>query len=251
VYATMRDLSLAGDLEAQAGASGVELEIVQLDLTDVASMTRAMEGVLASAGHVDVLVNNAAVGWLGALEEEDPEEARLVFETNFFGPLHLIRRVLPSMRERGSGTIVNVSSTAGRIPEPFNAVYSASKHALEALSESLRYELSAFGVRVVIVEPGAHATRGYHAARSPDRFAAESPYDALRRRFMDALARLPVATPGDPWNVADAIYAAASAEKPKLRRAVGEGTAEILALRKRLEDDDWEQTMRTTLDIWD
>lgn len=251
MYATMRDLSLSGDLQVQAKESGVELQIVELDLTDVASMTRAIEGVLSSAGHIDVLVNNAAVGWLGALEEADLAEARLVFETNFFGPLQLIQHVLPSMRERCSGTIVNVSSTAGRVPEPFNAVYSASKHALEAVSEALHYELSPFGVRVVIVEPGAHDTRGYHAARAPERLATDSPYADLRRRYLDAIGRLPVATPGDPQNVAEAIYTEACAEKPTLRCAVGEGAAEIQALRKRLDDDAWEQTMRGTLDIWD
>jgi NAD(P)-dependent dehydrogenase (short-subunit alcohol dehydrogenase family) len=251
VFATMRDLALADDLATQAKDRGLELDIAQLDVCDGASVERAVARAVSSDGPIDVLVNNAAVGWMGPLEEDDLQEARLVFETNFFGPMQLIQCVLPAMRERRSGTIVNVTSTAGRLPEPYNGVYAASKHALEALSESLHYELSPFDIRVVIVEPGAHDTRGYHAARAPERFASDSPHEPFRRRFSEEILKLPVARPGDPQDVADAIHRATCEENPKLRHPVGEGAEEILALRRRLDDEEWERTMRTTFDIWD
>jgi NAD(P)-dependent dehydrogenase (short-subunit alcohol dehydrogenase family) len=247
----MRDTSLASDLKTRAGEQKVEGEIIELDVTDAASIETAVAGTLAAAGRIDVLVNNAAIGWLGAVEEADLREARSVFETNFFGPVRLIQLVLPGMRERRSGTIVNVSSIAGRIPEPYSGIYGASKQALEALSESLYFELQPFGIRLIIIEPGAHDTRGYHVARDEDRFAADSPHEEHRRRFAEAIGRLPVAQPGDPLAVADTIYSATFAEEPKLRYGVGEGAEEIIALRRQLDDAQWEEAMRKTLDIWD
>jgi NAD(P)-dependent dehydrogenase (short-subunit alcohol dehydrogenase family) len=248
----MRDTSIAGDIEKAAKAENLSIEIVQLDVTDDASVQRATAEVLSKVEQIDVLVNNAGFGFHGPVEEANPDEARLMFETNFFGPLRLIQAVLPGMRERRSGTIVNVSSLSGVLAEPYNGIYAASKHALEAMSESLYYESHPFNVRVLIIEPGGHDTRGYWRSREERRFSENSPHFEYGNRFMEAVTKqLPGADkPGDPQVVAEAIYNAVYTDEPKLRYMVGE-EAQVARLRRQLDDAEFEQAMRTTLDIWD
>jgi len=251
VFASMRDISISSDLEEAAKSEGLAIEIVQLDVTDNASVQAAVKKVLDSAGRIDVLVNNAGFGFMGPIEDADLDEAKLVFETNFFGPLRLMQAVLPAMREQRSGTIVNVSSLSGVIAEPYNGIYAASKHALEAASETLYFESHPFGIRVLIIEPGGHDTRGYWRAREELRFAEGSPHLEYGKRFMEAVKTLPGADkPGDPKTVAEAIYGAVYTDQPKLRYMVGEET-HVAALRRQLSDEEFEQAMRTTLDIWD
>lgn len=251
VFASMRNTSRAGDLQKRAEAEKLAIEVVQLDVVDDGSVRAAVDKVLAAAGRVDVLVNNAGYGRRGPVEEADLAEARDVFETNFFGPLRVAQAVLPAMREQRAGTIVNVSSLAGILAEPYNGIYSASKHALEAASETLYFECHPFGVRVLIIEPGGFDTRGYWQGREDHRFAEGSPYLEHGQRFFEALTKLPGgARPGDPQVVAEAIYDAVYTDRPKLRYTVGEEGA-IADLRRRLDDEQWEQTMRQTLDIWD
>ena len=252
VFASMRDTSIAGELENAARDEGLSIEILQLDVTDDASVQRAVAKVLDAAGRIDVLVNNAGFGFFGPIEEADMDEAKLVFDTNFFGPLRMIQAVLPGMREQLSGTIANVSSLSGVICEPFNGVYAGSKHALEAMSESLYYESHPFGVRILVIEPGGHDTRGYWRAREERRLSEDSPYFEYGNRFMEAVReKLPGADkPGDPAAVAEAIYDAVYTDEPKLRYPVG-AEAGVATLRRQLSDEEFEQAMRTTLDIWD
>lgn len=252
VFASMRDTSISGDIEKAAKAENLSVEIVQLDVTDDASVRRATAEVLSKAGQIDVLVNNAGFGFFGPVEEADMDEAKLVFETNFFGPLRLMQAVLPGMRERRSGTIANVSSLSGVLAEPYNGIYAASKHALEAASESLYYESHPFGVRILIIEPGGHDTRGYWRAREERRLSEDSPHFEYGNRFMEAVTKhLPGADkPGDPQVVAEAIYNGVYDDDPKLRYMVGE-EVEVARLRRQLSDEEFEQAMRTTLDIWD
>jgi NAD(P)-dependent dehydrogenase (short-subunit alcohol dehydrogenase family) len=252
VFASMRDTSISGELEKAAQDENLSLEIVQLDVTDDASVQRATAEVISKSGQIDVLVNNAGFGFHGPVEEANMDEAKLMFETNFFGPLGLIQTILPGMRERRSGTIVNVSSLSGVLAEPYNGIYAASKHALEAMSESLYYESHPFGVRVLIIEPGGHDTRGYWRSREERRFSEESPHFEYGNRFMEAVTKqLPGAEkPGDPQVVAEAIYDAVYDDEPKLRYLVG-AEADVATLRRQLSDEEFEQAMRTTLDIWD
>jgi NAD(P)-dependent dehydrogenase (short-subunit alcohol dehydrogenase family) len=129
-------------------------EMVRLDVTDADSVTACVEEVMGRAGRIDILVNNAGVELLGAIEETSIDEARQLFETNFYGVARMVQAVLPHMRERGNGTIINISSQAGLSSVPFQGYYAASKHAIEAYSEALSYEVEPFGVRVALVEPG-------------------------------------------------------------------------------------------------
>lgn len=153
VYGTSRRADFPDS--AEAGSSPLMLP---MDVRDQDSVRRAVDFVLKREGRIDVVVNNAGVGLAGAVEDTSLEEARALFETNLFGVLCVCRAVLPALREQGSGLIVNVSSLAGLVTLPFQGFYSASKYALESMSDALRMELAPFGVRVTLLEPGDFKT---------------------------------------------------------------------------------------------
>src|SRR5688572_27402252 len=159
VFASARRPEDLADLVAKG------IEAIALDVTDPASIGEAVEQVLRSAGRIDGLVNNAGYGQYGAVEDVSLEEWRAQFEVNLFGTIAVLRAVLPAMRAARGGTVVNVSSVAGRVSIPFAGPYSASKHALEAMSDALRVEVAPFGIRVVLVEPGPISTRFGDRAR--------------------------------------------------------------------------------------
>jgi NAD(P)-dependent dehydrogenase (short-subunit alcohol dehydrogenase family) len=190
---------------------------LRLDVTDEASIAAAVASTVDRFGTIDVLVNNAGYGLFGPLEGATPAEFEAQIRTNLLGPVAVICRVLPLMRARGSGVIVNVSSLAGRMTTPFMAGYHASKFALEGLSESLRYELSLHGVRVKLVEP-AHFKTGF-IARSLKR-TSHPAYDAQFENFMGWVRKEDARAP-EPGPVAKAIYLAAKDPSQRLRYPVG------------------------------
>jgi NAD(P)-dependent dehydrogenase (short-subunit alcohol dehydrogenase family) len=252
VFASMRNMAKGAALEETARKEKLQIEVIPLDVTDEQSVAAAVQRVLASAGRIDVLVNNAGIGHHGPIEETDDAELREIFDTNFFGAMNVVRHVAPKMRGQGSGTIVNVSSLAGRVAPPFEGVYSSSKFALEAASDALHYELHPFGVRVCLVEPGGFETNIENTRRYPRRFTEGSPYLELDKRFSEALTRLPAAgARGDAQEVAEVIYNAVYDKEPKLRYLVGQDAELVAGLRKQLDDAQFEQTMRQSLDFWD
>lgn len=186
---------------------------VALDVTDPGSVARAVDAAIEAFGGIDVLVNNAGYGYTAAVEEGEDGAVSRLFTTNFFGPVDLIKAVLPGMRERRTGTIVNISSVGARITIPGGGYYSAAKAALEGLSGSLRKEVESFGVHVMVVEPGSFRTdfRGRSADRSANEISA---YDGvLGRTGSTALG----AQRGDPAKAAAAVLAAVEhPEPPKL-----------------------------------
>ena len=141
-----------------AKKEGLSVAVAQLDVNDDYSVKRAVEKILGEKDRIDVLVNNAGYGLGGAFEDTSMEEVRAQYETNVFGLMRTMQAVLPAMRKQRSGTIVNISSGAGRLGYPGASVYVSSKHAIEGLSESIAYELEPFGIRVVLVEPGVVKT---------------------------------------------------------------------------------------------
>src|SRR5205085_8673593 len=175
VYGTSR--------KAVAGEQRQGVTFLPLDVTDDPSVAIAVGDVLARSGHIDVLVNNAGFGVAGAAEESSVEQARALFETNVFGLMRVTRAVLPVMRARGRGRIINVSSVVGLIPVPFMALYASSKHALEGYSQSVDHELREYGVRVLLVEPGFTKTGFDSNLASPDE---PMPFYARRRAIVDA-----------------------------------------------------------------
>ncbi len=252
VYASMRDTAKAGELEKAKQAENLTIEVVQLDVTDDESVASAVRQVVDAAGRIDVLVNNAGIGASGPVEETDDDEAKEIFETNFFGALRVLRAVLPQMREQKAGTIVNVSSLAGRVGPPFDGIYSASKFALEAASEALYFEVHPFGIRVLLIEPGGFETSIQGSGRVARRFTEGSPYLALQQRFQQAMTRLPTGGErGDPQVVAEAIYNAVHDEQPKLRYLVGQDAEMIGGLRRQMDDEQFEQAIRQALDFWE
>ena len=249
VYATMRNTAKAGRLHAEAAAAGTPVEVLQLDVNDITSVGAAIEEVVRREGRIDVLVNNAGIGIEGAVEDFDDDEVLAVFETNLFGVIRVTRAVLPHMRSQGSGTIVTVGSLAGKATAPFSGIYSASKHAVEALSDALYYELQPFGIRVVLIEPGGFETEIETNSRPARRFAEGSVYLETGRRFAEALERLPGGwLRADAQIVADVIVDAAKSEQPQRRYLVGQDAELIAGLHKKMSDEEFEQTARTMLD---
>jgi NAD(P)-dependent dehydrogenase (short-subunit alcohol dehydrogenase family) len=212
--------------------------ILELDVTDDDSMRAAVDTILAEQGRVDVLVNNAGYGSYGALEDVPIDEARRQFEVNVFGLARLTQLVLPGMRERRSGTIVNISSIGGKIYEPLGSWYHATKFAVEGLSDSLRVELQPHGIDVVIIEPGAIRTEWNGISR--DGAVAQSGSTAYAGQAQ-TLVRTYETVDGprlaaDPQVVADAIAKAVTARRPRTRYAVPSSAKLILFLRWLLPD---------------
>jgi NAD(P)-dependent dehydrogenase (short-subunit alcohol dehydrogenase family) len=238
VYATMRDPDRGGPpLREAAAKHGVTLRIQQLDVTDAASCDRAVAAILAEAGQIDVLVNNAGVGELSVLEKTTDDQARRMYETNVIGPLRLIRLVLPGMRDRRTGTIVNISSVAGRVAPMCHGLYSGSKHALEAMSESLALEMRPFGIRVALIEPGLFKTVMVAVAAAAELDPA-SPYADPERR-MTAIYANAQQTGGDPQVVAEAIEHAITTSEPRLRYPVGVDAPVFIKGRQDDTDEGW------------
>lgn len=165
VFASMRGVDgknteAAETMRKWAATENAKLEVVELDITDQSTIDTAVAQILASAGRIDVVVNNAASATMGLLEAFSLDEVRASFETVAFGPLRVDKAVLPTMRRQGSGLLIHVSSSGGRIIIPFASPYTAGKAALEAFAEDFAFELAPFGIESVIVEPGAFATEG-------------------------------------------------------------------------------------------
>ena len=247
VLATMRNPDKGRDLLAAAAERGWDLRVVPLDVRDDASVQAAV----AQAGQVDVLVNNAGFEVWGALEEMTLDDLKDQFETNVYGPFRCISAVLPAMRQRGRGVIVNVSSVAGRVGAPLNGLYAASKYALEALSESLHYEVGHFGLRVHLVEPGGVDTPFPDNRRLVGAAAGDStsPYTPLITDWDQASARL-LGEGGRtaPRLVAEAILEAIE-KGDKLRYPVGPDAQMVLMVRKQMDDETFESTMRARLGL--
>ena len=237
VFASMRNPDKGAALLRDAvRKEGLNPDIVQLDVDDPNSSERAVQEVLQKAGQIDVLVNNAGIIAVGAIEETPEDVLRAAFETNFFGAMRLIRMVLPGMRQRKSGTIVNVTSVAGRLATSPQYAYAASKFALESASEILAQEVRRFNIRVAIIEPGVVLTPIFEKnMREPD---PNSPYVdfmyRIGRLFMKRLEN-----PSPPDLVAETIYHAIETDQPKLRYLVGEDAKLWAAGRQNMTDEEW------------
>ncbi len=244
VVATMRTVSRGEELRATAEAEHLPIEIRRLDVCDAGSVAEAVGDPAA----IDVVVNNAGFEVSGALELVDDELWMRQLDTNVLGPMRVVRAVLPAWRDRGSGTIVNVSSIAGVVGSPFGGVYSASKHALEGLSEVLHFETSASGIRVRLVEPGRFDT-GFHDNIVTVDGWEESDYFDRAARFRESQSALSADGPApDPQDVADAIVRAALDPSAPFRNFVGNDAQLIHSVKSSMPFEEFERVMRDTLD---
>ena len=238
VVATMRNLAKAAPLEAAARAESLPLVLRELDVTRQESIDHAVAATREREGAVDVLVNNAGIGGATPLELTPEGEHRAMFEANYWGPIRMMQAVLPAMRERGAGCIVNVTSIAGRIATPNQIAYSASKHALAAASEALAHEVAAFGIRVAIIEPGVVQTAIFENSAGATRYDKTSPYRQIMRRNGKLFAA-GFRNPGQPETVAAAILEAITTDRPRLRYPVGVDAEGLAAGRARISDEEW------------
>ncbi|WP_405813871.1 oxidoreductase [Streptomyces sp. NBC_01390] len=233
VVGTSRDTSRVSPLKG--------VTFLDLDVTSDASVTTAVGEVIDRFGHIDVLVNNAGIGSAGAAEESSAAQAQHLFDINVFGVIRMTNAVLPHMRAARSGRIVNISSIVGFMPQPFMAVYAASKHAVEGYSESVDHEVRQYGVRVLLVEPAWTSTAFDAASVRPDQ-----PLDVYARQrhvFEDYMAGA-VRDGDDPSIVAGQIVAAATDAKPKLRYTAGAVTGRVRTMRRLVPARMFDQQLR-------
>jgi len=240
VFAAGRNPQRRAQLEAYARERGIPLETVEMDVCDDGSVDRAVAQVRSKAGPIEVLINNAGIGYLAPMEIVQIEHLQRQFETNLFGVVRVTQRVLPEMRERRRGRIINMSSAAGKVAPPLYGPYSASKFALEAISDALRVEVSAFGISVVLIEPGYIST-GFQGVSmelsSPYAAAAENgPYKTLYRNFKKARNRSLSASPYTPEDCARVILRAIRDNPPRPRYTVTR-LARVATWVKRLLSD--------------
>jgi NAD(P)-dependent dehydrogenase (short-subunit alcohol dehydrogenase family) len=247
VYATARDVQKISSL-ADFGC-----ELLPLDVTDEASMRAAVEEVERREGAVGVLVNNAGYSQSGAVEEVPMEKVRRQFETNVFGLVRMCQLVLPQMRRQGWGRIVNISSMGGKLTFPGGGYYHATKYAVEAISDALRFEVAGFGVEVAVIEPGLIRT-SFADAATGSMDAASVPADGPYTRFNAAVAKAvrdnyergPILKlGGGPETVAATIERAITAVRPRTRYAVTPSAHLFIWLRRLLPDRAWDVVVRT------
>jgi NAD(P)-dependent dehydrogenase (short-subunit alcohol dehydrogenase family) len=225
-------------LSQLAEAEGLALHPVTLDVTDDASVRSAVEHVLERSGEVDALVNNAAIAAFAPIEHTAPAALAAVLDTNLIGALRTAQAVLPTMRAHGRGTIVNISSVAGRVAPFCFGSYVMAKWALEAASEMLAQEVAALDIRVALIEPGFHATRMLDDATRGIGIDPGSAYADAERRTV-ALFAASKQTAADPQRVAETVHEAITTQTPRFRYPVGADADVFLGGRARMADEDW------------
>jgi NAD(P)-dependent dehydrogenase (short-subunit alcohol dehydrogenase family) len=246
VFASARNLADLSDVTRPPS-----IEALALDVADPASVTAAVAAVRRAAGRIDALVNAAGYARYGAVEEVTAEEWRAQFEVNFFGAVDLARAVLPAMREAGRGTIVMVSSVGGRVVVPFAGPYCASKHALEAVSDSLRVEAAPFGIRVVVVEPGPVPTRFADKARDlvAPLLTRPGPYRSLYAGAERAMNGDFQKGGAPAETVARVVVDAIESRRPRPRYRIAAMARLLIPLRRFLPDRAVDAMMRRSLGI--
>ena len=236
-YATMRNLNKSENMKMVATKESLPIQVKQLDVTDDVSVTNAIQAISSETGRIDVLVNNAGYGLNGAFEDLAMDEIKAQYETNVFGLIRTTQAVLPIMRRQKSGTIVNISSGAGRFGFPSGSAYVSTKFAVEGLSESISYELEPFGIKVVIVEPGVIRTNFADglvvAKKSKD---PSSPYSQLMQKAASGFEKM-MKNASSPDLVANVVLNAVRNENPSLRYLAGNDVETWLGKRNMADEE--------------
>jgi len=243
-YATMRDTKKGNRIKEIAKKENLNLEVLELDVDNDQTVQAAINKILKEKNRIDVLVNNAGYGLFGCLEDLSMEELKAQFETNFFGVVRVSQEVIPVMRKQKSGIIVNVSSVAGRIGFPVSPAYISSKFALEGLSESMRYELSPFGINIIIIEPGVIKTNFMSSVKKS--MKPDSVYKDITNKVIAGITMM--AEMGTPaQEVARTIIKAIKSENPLPRYTVGNDAAMFLEAKKTKTDLEFENYIKKEL----
>ena len=244
-YASMRNTSKAGKIQEIAKKENLNLKVIELDVDKEDSIKSAVKKIQEQKGRIDVLVNNAGYGLFGCIEDITMDELKAQFQTNFFGVVSLIQEIAPIMRKQGSGIIVNISSVAGRIGFPGTPAYISSKFALEGLSECMRYELSPFGIKTIIIEPGVIQTNFFSSMKVADGKPG-SPYKEITEKVMNGVKMMAeMGTP--PVEVAKTIMKAIKTAEPLPRYVVGSDASMFLEAKKMKTDIEFENYIKKEL----
>lgn len=238
-YSTMRNLEKGSGIKSDSDKENLPLKILQLDVTDDASVSKAVQSIISDSGRIDVIVNNAGYGLAGAFEDLSLDEIKQQYETNFFGVVRVTQAVLPIMRKQKSGKIINISSAAGRFGYPGASAYVSTKFAMEGLSESLSYELDPFGIKVILVEPGVIRTNFGNgmvvAKKSQDPASA---YLSMSRKMNEVLGQL-MQNGSPPSLVANLVLQAAKSDSPSLRYLAGKDVEQWVDQKKKMSDKEF------------
>lgn len=243
-FATMRNLSKRSGIESAAEKEGLPIHIIELDVDDDKSVNNAIQQVLSKAGKIDVLVNNAGYALYGALEDISIDELKAQYETNLFGIVRVTQAVLPTMRNQRSGLIVNVSTVGGRMGIPCISAYTSSKFAVEGLTESIAYELEPFGIRVILIEPGAIKTN-FRAGMVTGKKAqeADSPYSPVMNKMSKFMEQV-FESASAPERVAKVILDAISPKETTLRYLAGKDAEGWIESKNKMTDNEFYNMMK-------
>lgn len=240
VYCTARNVDKMQDLAELGG------HVLKMDVTDEADIENAVNQIITEQGCIDVLWNNAGYGLYGAVEEVPMDKARMQFDVNVFGVASVTQKVLPHMREKNNGLIINTSSISGKLYTPLGAWYHASKHAIEGFSDCLRLELKGFNIRVVILEPGVIHTNFYQVVSNNFFFKVNSPYKTLIDIYLKAIEHS-LTEGANPQVISDTIQKIIKTPKPKSRYFVGQWAYLLTLIRRFLGDRVYDALMLSQL----
>lgn len=246
-YATMRNLNKSEDMKLTVAKENLPIQIKQLDVTEDLSVKNAIQEISSQTGRIDVIVNNAGYGLNGAFEDLAMDEVKAQYETNVYGLMRTTQAVLPIMRKQKSGTIVNISSGAGRFGFPGGSAYVSTKFAVEGLSESMSYELEPFGIKVVIVEPGVIRTNFMDglviAKKSQD---PNSPYSQIMQKIATGFEEM-MKNASSPDLVAKVVLNAIRDKNPSLRYLAGNDVEAWLGGNRKIADEELYKMMKQNL----
>ncbi|MGB7633393.1 MAG: SDR family oxidoreductase [Nitrososphaeraceae archaeon] len=251
-YATMRNIEGGGAKQIAdiAKNENLPLEIIQLNVDNDNSVSDAINRIVSEKNSIDIVVNNAGYDLMGALEETSMDEIKAQFETNSFGALRVMQAVIPTMRKQGGGIIVNTTSLGGRISFPLNSAYHATKFALEGLSESIRYELEPFGIKIIVIEPGGVGSNFLKnlkmATKTSDPLNA--PYRSLENRISEYFKQW-LQNAIHPSEVAKVILQAVTSDNPDFRYVVGKDAAMALESRRNMSDKEFHDSMKKQINL--
>lgn len=245
-FATMRNLDKSSELRSIVEKEKLStLQFEQLDVTNEQSVQTAIRNIQNKAGKIDILINNAGYGLVGAFEDTSIDEIKQQFETNFFGLIRTTQAVVPLMRAQNSGLIVNISSGVGRFGIPTLSAYASSKFALEGLSESMSYELEPFGIRTVLIEPGVIKTNFFNstvfAKKSQD---PNSPYADFMKNMEKNFTQMIETKSSTPEEVAKVVLEAIIDTNPKIRYLAGKDVEEWIQAKKKMTDEEFHRMFK-------
>tara|TARA_B100001146_G_scaffold70694_1_gene62550 strand:- start:4087 stop:4914 length:828 start_codon:yes stop_codon:yes gene_type:complete len=245
-YATMRNTAKGDKLKELSSKESLKIDVLELDVDNENSAKTAIKHILDQKQRIDVLVNNAGWALWGCVEDVSVDEFKTQFETNFFSIIRLIQEVGPTMRNQGSGTIVNISSVVGRIGFPASPAYISSKFALEGLSESLRFEFAPFGVEVIIIEPGVIKTNFMKNMKMAKKSELDTVYKDITTKVVSGV-KMMTEMGTHPKEVASTIVKAIKDKKPLPRYIVGNDAAMFLEAKKNKTDIEFENYLKKEL----